>query len=124
MHGQRFLHPLSQTPRRARIEIHEFAMQRVQGLLGGRVIFQCVRRVQFLRYRRLLFIRQMIEHVAPLVNLAALDRSRLAGMLFHRRRQCLPAIQNVKPRLIEIESAVHQIAQEFADQVAETAGTA
>ena len=36
-------------------------------------------------------------------------------MLFYGRSQRFAAIQNVKPRLGEIEPAVHQIAQEFAD---------
>ena len=38
MDSQRLLHSFAQAPRRARIEVHQFAMQRVQRLLGSRVI--------------------------------------------------------------------------------------
>jgi hypothetical protein len=40
--------------------------------------------------RRLVLLGQMIDHVPPLVQLAALDQSRLAGMTAHRCRQPLP----------------------------------
>ena len=74
MDSQRLLHSFAQTPRRARIEIHQFAMQRVQGLLGIRVIFQSVGRIQSLRDRRFLFVGQMIQYIPTLVDLAAMDR--------------------------------------------------
>ena len=86
-------------------------MQRVQRLLGGGVVFQSVGCAQFLRHCRLLFIGQMIQHVPTLVDLAALDRCRLTGVLLHRGTQRLASIQNVQPRLGEIEAAIHQVGQ-------------
>jgi hypothetical protein len=62
---------------------------------------------------RFLFIGQMIQHIPPLVNLAALDRRRLASVLLHCRRQRLAAIQNVEPRLGKIEPTLQQIAQQL-----------
>src|ERR1035441_5610842 len=53
-----------------------FAMQFVQRLLGGGVIFQSVGCVQFLGQPRFLLIGQMVQHIPPLVDLAALDRHR------------------------------------------------
>ena len=90
-------------------------MQLIQRLLGGGVIFQSVGRIQPFRHPWLLFVGQMIQHVPPLVDLAALDRRRLAGVLFHRRGQRLAAIQNVEPRLGEIEPAIHQVAEQLTD---------
>ena len=84
-------------------------MQRVQRLLGSGVIFQSVRHVQLLRHRRFLYVGQMIQHVPSLVDLAALDRCRLPGVLLHRGRQRLATIQNVQPGLSEIETAIHQV---------------
>src|ERR1039457_5175361 len=56
----------------------------------------------------------MIQHISPLVDLAALDRCRLTGVLLHRCCQRLAAIQNVQPRRDEIEAAFHQVAQQLA----------
>jgi hypothetical protein len=53
----------------------------------------------------------MVQHVPPLVDLAALDRRRLTGILLHRGGQRLAAVQNVEPRRDEIEPAFHQVAQ-------------
>jgi hypothetical protein len=55
------------------------------------------------------------KYVSPLVDLAALDRRRLTGILFHGRSQRLAAVENVEPRFGEIESATHQIAEQFTD---------
>ena len=38
----------------------------------------------------------------------------VAGVLFHRRAERLAAIQHVQSRLAEIQSAIHQIAQQLA----------
>ena len=61
----------AQAPRRTRIQVHQFAMQRVQRVLGFGVVFQCVGGIQLLGHPRLLLLGQMIQHVAPLVNLTA-----------------------------------------------------
>src|ERR1700745_934273 len=66
--------PSAQTAGSARIEVHEFVMQSFQRLPGASVLFQGVGRVQLSGHCRLLLVCQVIEHVAPLVNLAALDR--------------------------------------------------
>ena len=111
MHGQGLFHPFAQTPRRTRIEIHQFAMQLIQRLLGSGIVFQSVGRIEPFRHTRFLFVCQMLHHVASLVDLAPLDRRRFAGVLFHGRGQGLAAVQNVESRFGEIESATHQIAQ-------------
>ena len=115
MHGQGLLHPFAQTPCRARIEIHQFAMQLIQRLLGSGVVFQSVSRIEPFRYRWFLLVGQMIQHVSPLVDLAALDRRRVTRVLFHGGSQGLAPVQNVEPRFGEIESATDQIAEQFAN---------
>ena len=90
-------------------------MQFVQRLLGGGVIFQSVGCVQFLGHPRFLLIGQMVQHIPPLVDLAALDRHRLTSVLFHRGGQRLATIQNVEPRCDEIEPAFHQVAQQLTN---------
>jgi hypothetical protein len=62
----------------------------------------------------LLFVCQMIQHVSALVDLAALDRRRFARVLLHGRGQGLAAVQNIEPRFGEIESAIHQIAEQLS----------
>jgi hypothetical protein len=57
-------------------------MQQVERLLGSGIVFESVSRIELIRYGRLLFVRQMIQHVAALVDLAPLDRRRFAGVLF------------------------------------------
>src|SRR6516162_6577930 len=76
MHSQGLLHAFTQTPRRTRIEIHQFAMQLVQRLFGGGIVLHCVSRIQSFRNSWLLLVREMIQHVAALMNLAALDSRR------------------------------------------------
>src|SRR5579859_4226684 len=56
----------------------------------------------------------MIQNVAPLVDLTALDRRQFAGILSHRSMQRLAAIQNIQPWLGEIEPAVHQVVQQLS----------
>jgi len=63
VYGQRFLQAFLQTPRRAGIEVHQFAMQLGQRQLGG-VVSDGVGRVELLGHRGLLFIGQVIQHVA------------------------------------------------------------
>ena len=41
----------------------------------------------------------MIQHIAALMNLAALDQRRLAGMVLHRRVQRLATVQHIQARL-------------------------
>jgi hypothetical protein len=84
MDAQLLLHPFTQAPRRARIEIHQSAMQRIERFLGSRVAFQRLGRIPSLRHGRFLFVRQMIQDIRALVNLAALNRGRFASMLFQR----------------------------------------
>ena len=108
MHGQRFFQAFSQAPGRAGIQIHQFAMQLCQRQLGGSVIFQRVRRVQLLGDQGLLFISQVIQHIASLMDFTALDRCRFAGVLFHRRAERLAAIQHIQSRLAEVQPAVAQ----------------
>ena len=62
-------------------------------------------------YGRLRLIGQMIQHVPPLMNLAALDRSRLAGVLLYCRAERLAAIEPVQSRLAKIQPPIVQLAQ-------------
>jgi len=80
----------SQAPRRTRIEVHQFAMECIQRLLGGGVVFQSIGRMQPFSYRRFLFVGQMIQHIPALMDLAALDRRRLAGVFFTAAVSALP----------------------------------
>ena len=59
MHGQGLLHPFAQTPRRTRIEIHQFAMQLIQRLLSSDIVFQ--QRIESFRHPWFLFVGQMIS---------------------------------------------------------------
>ena len=85
MHGERFFHSFGQAARRARIAVHQLAVQLVQGQLGRVVVLVGIRRIQLLRHQRLLIFAQMIQHIAALVNLSALDQRRLSGMTPYRR---------------------------------------
>jgi len=53
----------------------------------------------------------MIQYVAPLMHLTALDPCRLAGMAPHRHRQRLAAIQNIQARSAEIKTPRGQIVE-------------
>ncbi len=75
------------------------------------MIFHSIGRVQLLRHQWLLFVGQMVEHIAPLMNLTALDRRRLASVLFHRAAERLAAIQQVQSGLTEIQFTIRQVAQ-------------
>ena len=99
VHGQGLFHSFAQAPRRTGIEVHQFAVECVQRLLGSGVVFQSIGRVEPFSHRRFLFVGQMIQHIAALMDLAPLDRRRLAGVLFHCGSQCLAAIQNIESRL-------------------------
>jgi hypothetical protein len=57
----------------------------------------------------------MIQYVASLVDLAPLDRGRFPGVFFHGCREGLAAVQNIEPRYREIQPAIQQIAEQFAD---------
>ena len=50
------------------------------------------------------------------MNLAALNEGGFSGVALHRRMQRLAAIENVEPRRAEIQTALHQIAQQRTDQ--------
>ena len=114
MYGQRFLQPFLQTSRCARIQVHQFALQLGQRQFGGGMLFHCVSRIQFFGHRRLLFIGQMIEHIAPLMNLTALDRCRLASVFEYRCTERLAAIQKIQSWLSEIQPAIGQVALQLA----------
>src|ERR1022692_2268517 len=75
----------------------------VERLLGSGIVFQSVGRVELLRHCRFLFVCQMIQHVAALVDLAPLDRRRFTGVLFHCRSQSLAAVQNIEAWFGEIQ---------------------
>ena len=78
-------------------------------MLARAVLFQSVCRVQFFLDHRFLFASYMIQHVPPLVNLAALDRRRFAGMLLYRRGQRLAAVQNVETQPRETERSLQSV---------------
>ena len=58
----------------------------------------------------------MIQHVATLMDLAALNRRRFhPRTFFTAAHQGLAVVRNVEPGLGEIESATHQITEQFTD---------
>ena len=62
-----------------------------------------------------MFFGEMADHVADLVNLAALHDRSLARRLPHSREQGFAAIQNIQPRNFEIHAAFLQIGQQLLD---------
>ena len=109
--GERFFHPFFQAARGARIQVHQLAMQTVQGTLGVGVVRHPVGVLQFPSDIGFVLVWQVIHDVAFLVDLAALDEGRLAGMASHRRMQRLPTIQDIQPRCGEVQTALHQFTQ-------------
>ena len=59
--------------------------------------------LQFLPDAGFMFFGQVIDDVAPLVDLAALDERRLARVTAHRRCQRLAAVQDIQPRHAEVQ---------------------
>ena len=59
------------------------------------------------------FYRQVVQHIPLLMNLTSLNESRLAGVPLHRRMQCLAAIQYIETRNREVQSPLHQLAQQI-----------
>src|SRR5580704_5934018 len=56
MHGERFFHAFLQAAGGARIQLHQFAMQSIEGALGVGVFAHGVSVLQFLFDRRLMFL--------------------------------------------------------------------
>jgi hypothetical protein len=77
---QRFFQSFAQAARRARIQIHQFAMQSLQRLFGRRIVFPRVSLVQLSGHQGLVLVAQVIQNIAPLVNLAVLNQRRLASI--------------------------------------------
>jgi hypothetical protein len=61
-----------------------------------------------------MFVGQVIDDVALLVNLTTLDEGRLARVLPHGGSERFAAIQNVQPRRREVQSALYQFTQQSA----------
>ena len=99
MHGQRFLHPFLQTSRRARIEIHQFAVQSVQRQFGRIIVFQRVGRVQLLCQRPASVPRSNDPARSAVCEPGNAGSAPISGVIFHRCVQRFAAIENVKPRL-------------------------
>ncbi|OFW17519.1 MAG: hypothetical protein A3H27_00795 [Acidobacteria bacterium RIFCSPLOWO2_02_FULL_59_13] len=62
-------------------------------------------RLQFLFGERLMFLRQVTEDVAPLVQLASLNQRRVSRPFLHRYRECASVVQHIEPPLLEIDAA-------------------
>ncbi len=60
-------------------------------------------------YKSALLLRQVVEDVPPLVNLAPMDQSRLAEGRVHRRPNSLAAVDHDQARAIGIESALDPV---------------
>jgi hypothetical protein len=67
--------------------------------------------LEFLFYIGFMFVRQVIYDVAFLVNLAALDESRLASVPAYGRVQCFSTIQNIQSRYREVQPTLHKFTQ-------------
>ena len=85
---------------RARIQIHQFSMKRVQRLLGGGIIFQGVGRVELFRHPWFLLLGQMIQHVSALQSRALVRWPQERGFRFSggfRPRRCLSPFHSSVP---------------------------
>jgi len=76
--------------RRTRIHVHQFAMQPIERLLGGGVVFQGIGCVQPLRHRWFLLVGQVIQHIPPL-------QSRALARRLQERGFRLPAAFTITP---------------------------
>jgi len=112
MDGQRFLKAFPETVRGPRVTIRKILQQKLQRRLGLGVIKLAVRHCQGDGDPCLFRIRQVREHIALLVNLAALNDGALAKHVRHRLVKRLPAIQDVQSRLGGIKTPLDQIGQQ------------
>jgi hypothetical protein len=80
MHGQGFFKTFFQAAGRARIQMHQFVMQALQRALGVLVIGHCIGALQLPPNIRFVLLGQMIDDIALLMDLAALDKGCLAGL--------------------------------------------
>jgi hypothetical protein len=76
--------PFLETPRRARIDVHQLAVQTVESALGVGVIHHRVGILQFSFDIAFVFLGKVIDHIAFLVNLASLDEGSLTRMPANR----------------------------------------
>ena len=90
-------------------------MEFLQRSLGIGVFGHPVGVLQFPLHRLAVLFRQVIEHVAPLMDLAALDAGGLARMTTHRRSQRLTAIQHIQAGHAEVQAASGQITEQLAN---------
>src|ERR1019366_9344045 len=114
VNGQRFFHAFFQAARRAGIQIHQLAVQLFQGAFGVGVLGRRIRVLHFSAYVGFVFVRQMIDDVAFLVNLTTLQEGRFARVLAHGGSERYTAIQNVQSWRGEVQSTLYQLAQQRA----------
>src|SRR5882724_6992909 len=115
MHGERFILGFLQTARRAGIQMHELVQQRVERTLGVGVVAQRVGIAQFAADCHLLFLAEVVDYIANLMHLTALDLSAGTGQLADGGVQRLATIQNIQSRHFEIDAAALQILEQLPD---------
>ncbi len=98
VNGERFLQSLLQATGGTRIDIHEFAMQTIQGALGVAVVDHRVGVLHLPLHIGLVLLRKMVNYISFLVNLASLDECGFAGVVPHGRRKRLATIQDIEMR--------------------------
>src|SRR6476469_954526 len=122
MHGERFVLAFLQTARRAGVQMHELVQQRVKRALSVGVVARSVGIAQFAADGHLLFLAEVVDHIANLMHLATLDLSARTRQLANGCVQSLTAIQNIQTRHLEIDAAALQVLQQLPDYSAVLGG--
>ncbi len=110
MQRERLFQALPQAGGGTRIQLMELIMQPVQRLPGIAGIGLGVGQPQLVLEPMLMGVRQVGENVADLVHLAALKERSLARRLRNGSASGATPVQQIQPRLAEIESALEPMA--------------
>ena len=94
MDGECFFQSFCQTPRGTRVEMHQFVLQPIQRLFSSRIIFQRIRPIQFSGHSRLLFVSQVIQHIASLQSRAPARRPQERGFRLPASFRTAPVSQS------------------------------
>ena len=114
LHRQRFLQPFAQAVRRARMLGMKRRRQPRELLLGQLGLGTVPGVAHGAADAGVQLLGQMLDHVAPLVLLAALDERESSEAIDDGLAQRLASIDHPQPHTIRVESALHQIAEQRA----------
>src|SRR3954471_19147202 len=112
MDRERLFEAFLQTASRARVQMHQLEMQLFQRAFGIGIISHGRGVLPFPSEVGFILFRQVIDDVAFLVNLTALEEGCLASGPADRRRPGLAALYDLPPWRAEIASALPPIAQQ------------